>query len=404
MSHESFDDDLLAEEVGVDQDLRPVINATGVLLHTNLGRAPLGEELLAETARILRGYTDLEFDLETGRRGDRNRKVTASLARLVGAQHAVVVNNNAAAVLLVIQALAQGKEVIVSRGELVEIGGQFRIPDVISSAGGRLVEVGATNSTTIEDITRAITPATALLLKAHRSNFTIEGENREVSLPELVALGRRHGVPVYYDLGSGLLDQDSAEEPGIRTALEQGVDLVSFSGDKLLGGPQAGVVVGRADLIATLAKHPLMRALRVGKLTIVGLQALCRAHAGSAVPSPLHAFLRCSSEELQAKAQSLAQAFTAQGLPCSVMADQGSFGGGSLPGAQIPSFAVRLELANDKADSIERLWRELMRGATPVVSILRQGKIVFNVLTLFADEIPLVVQATVQAQARLRGV
>ncbi|HLL85226.1 MAG TPA: L-seryl-tRNA(Sec) selenium transferase, partial [Longimicrobium sp.] len=257
--------------------LRRVINATGVVLHTNLGRAPLAREALERVLAVSGGYSNLEYDLDEGERGSRYAPLLGLLSELTGAKASVVVNNNAAAVLLVLSALASGKECIVSRGELVEIGGGFRVPDVMRQSNAKLVEVGTTNRTRLRDYENAITPDTALLVKIHRSNFAQVGFTEEVPASELCALGRARGIPVYEDLGSGNLVPLTAPgltpEPTVKSSVDAGVDVVSFSGDKLLGGPQAGVIVGRPDLVAKIRSHPLNRAVRVDKMTVAAMEA-----------------------------------------------------------------------------------------------------------------------------------
>ncbi|HWN70931.1 MAG TPA: L-seryl-tRNA(Sec) selenium transferase, partial [Haliangium sp.] len=273
--------------------LRPVINATGVVIHTNLGRAPLGQAAIEHLCAVAAGYSNLEYDLDAGSRGSRHGHVTAALAALTGAEDAVVVNNNAAAVMLALAALASGREVIVSRGELVEIGGSFRIPDVMRMSGAELVEVGTTNKTRLSDYEQAVRDRTGLLLKVHRSNFAIIGFTEEASAAELAALGQRAGVPTMVDLGSGLLLEPAElqsmglpPEPGPRAVIAAGVDVVCFSGDKLLGGPQAGILCGSARVIARLRAHPLMRALRPDKLTLAALDATLAAYRDRRAAGP----------------------------------------------------------------------------------------------------------------------
>ncbi len=273
--------------------LRPLVNATGVILHTNLGRAPLGTDALADTVAITRGYSNLEYDADAGERGSRNAHAASLLAEMCAAEAGLVVNNGAAAVLLALAALARGREVVVSRGELVEIGGGFRVPEIMSESGCRLVEVGTTNRTRASDYAEAVGPGTALVLKVHASNYRMVGFTEAAPIEELTGLG----VPVMVDAGSGLLDEQTPwlatrptwlrDEPGIRQAVAAGAGLVTFSGDKLLGGPQAGIIVGRADLVATVARHPLARAMRAGKLTLAALQAVALAYVsgdGAAIP------------------------------------------------------------------------------------------------------------------------
>jgi L-seryl-tRNA(Ser) seleniumtransferase len=343
-----------AERLG---GLVPVINATGVLIHTNLGRAPLGPEQLDAVVRVAGGYSSLEFDVMEGRRGDRYRHARSSIAELTGAEDALVVNNCAAAVLLALTTLCAGREVLISRGELVEIGGEFRIPDVMAASGARLVEVGTTNRTHLADFERAITPETAAVLKVHPSNFRVVGFTSSVAARDLARLARGRGLPFVHDLGSGLvtapdLDWDGRAgwegEPLVGQAIEDGADLVTFSGDKLLGGPQAGIVTGRADLVARLAKSPLLRALRVDKMTLAALEATLALHLeGRASSIPTWEMAATAPEELERRARALAAA-VGEGL---AGAGAGSSkveatplrsvaGGGSLPGAALRSWGV----------------------------------------------------------------
>ncbi len=318
-----------------------MINATGVVLHTNLGRAPLAAEARVAIDDVARGYANLEYDLARGERGSRHDHLRALLRELTGAEDAIVANNNAAATVLGLAALASGREVIVSRGELIEIGGSFRLPEILAMSGGRLVEVGTTNKTHARDYAAAITPATALLLKVHRSNFAMVGFTAEVELAELVALGRARGVATMIDLGSGaLLDRATQrafglpDEPTVADAVASGADLVTFSGDKLLGGPQAGLAVGRAAAVAASRAHPLMRVLRPDKLTLAGLAAtLALYRAGRAHDAvPIAAMLGASSATLRARAEALAAAIGAvTEVAVAVEPCASAVGGGAMP-------------------------------------------------------------------------
>ena len=326
--------------------LRPVINATGVLLHTNLGRAPIGEAALADALTIGRASTNLEYDLDAGARGSRHGHAGALLAAACGAEAGLVVNNNAAAVLLTLAALARDHEVLVSRGELVEIGGGFRVPEIMAESGCRLVEVGTTNRTRRSDYAAAMTPDVALVLKVHASNYRMVGFTETTAVDELVTLG----VPVMVDAGSGLLDDATPwlahrpawlhDEPGVRQALEAGAVAVTFSGDKLLGGPQAGIIVGRADVVATIARHPLARATRADKLTLAILQSVALAYlAGDASAIPLWRMATTTVDDLRRRAQAIADAITG----AKVVETEAVAGGGSLPGLVIPSIGVAVE-------------------------------------------------------------
>jgi L-seryl-tRNA(Ser) seleniumtransferase len=327
--------------------LRPVVNATGVIVHTNLGRAPIGDDALAAARAIGRGYSNLEYRMDDGERGSRQEHAGSLLARACGAEAGLVVNNNAAAVLLSLAALARGRGVVVSRGELVEIGGGFRVPEIMAESGCRLVEVGTTNRTRPSDYVAAVGSDTALVLKVHASNYRMVGFVESAPVAELTSLG----PPVMVDAGSGLLDETTPwlphrpawlrDEPGIRQAVDAGAALVTFSGDKLLGGPQAGVVVGRSDLVAALAAHPLARAMRADKLTLAGLQAVAFSYlSGDATTIPLWRMATVPLDELAARAESIAASFPA----AKVVDTEAVAGGGSLPGLTIPSVGVAVEV------------------------------------------------------------
>ena len=332
--------------------LQPVINATGVIVHTNLGRAPLGSAPLEAVGKVASGYSNLEFRLDRGTRGSRHEHAGSLLARACGAEAALVVNNNAAAVLLVLAALARGRDVIVSRGELVEIGGGFRLPDVMAESGARLVEVGTTNRTRASDYERAMTPETALILRVHASNYRMIGFVESAPVESLVALG----PPVVVDIGSGLLDEATPwlaerpawlrDEPGARQCLEAGAGLVTFSGDKLLGGPQAGVIAGRADLVALVARHPLARAVRADKMALAALQSVALAYlAGDGDAIPLWRMAAAPVGLLRERAEALAAAVAG----AKVVDTEAVAGGGSLPGLTIPSCGVSVEVPDADA-------------------------------------------------------
>ncbi|MDX6473812.1 MAG: L-seryl-tRNA(Ser) seleniumtransferase, partial [Gaiellaceae bacterium] len=339
--------------------LRRVLNATGVIVHTNLGRAPLAEEAIARVVEISRGYSNLELDLSAGARGSRQDHVAALLRRLTGADAALVVNNNAAAVLLALAALGEGREVVVSRGELIEIGDGFRIPDVLARSGARLVEVGSTNRTRAKDYDKAVGPDTALLLRVHQSNFRVVGFTELPRLEELAAVARRHGVPLVDDLGSGVL-VELPGEPSAKESLAAGSDLVCFSGDKLLGGPQAGIVVGRADLVERLRRHPLQRAMRADKLTLAALEGTLQLYLESPERIPVLRMLAQDIETVRARAERLAA--LAGGT---VEETIGRVGGGALPLAELASYACAVE---------ESLAEPLRRGEPPVLGVVRDGK------------------------------
>ncbi len=347
--------------------LRRVLNATGVVVHTNLGRAPLAAEALAHVADVARGYSNLEYDLSSGSRGSRQDHLAAVLRRLTGAEAALVVNNNAGAVLLALAALAEGREVVVSRGELIEIGDGFRIPDVLARSGARLVEVGTTNRTRTADYERAVGPETALLLRVHQSNFRLVGFTEQPRLAELAAVARRHELPLVDDLGSGSL-VELPGEPTARESLAAGADLVCFSGDKLLGGPQAGIVVGRADLVERLRRHPLQRALRIDKLSLAALEATLLLYLDAPERVPALRMVRQDAAAVRARAERLAEATGGE-----VEETTGRVGGGALPLAELPSFACALE---------EPLAAPLRAGEPPVVGVVRDGKLLLDCLTL----------------------
>jgi L-seryl-tRNA(Ser) seleniumtransferase len=361
--------------------LRRVLNATGVIVHTNLGRAPLAAEAIARVEEVARGYSNLEYDLSAGTRGSRQDHVADILRRLTGAEAALVVNNNAAAVLLALAALAEGREVLVSRGELIEIGDGFRIPDVLARSGAHLCEVGTTNRTRAADYESAIGDATALLLRVHQSNFRVVGFTELPTLQQLAAVARRHELPLVDDLGSGVL-VELAGEPSAKESLAAGADLVTFSGDKLLGGPQAGIVVGRADLVERLRRHPLQRALRADKLTLAALEGTLALYLDSPERIPVLRMLH--DENVRARADRLASLTGG-----SVEETVARVGGGALPLAELPSFACALE---------EELATPLRFGDPPVVGIVRDGKLLLDCRTLADNEVDEVAAAVAAAR------
>jgi len=370
--------------------LQRVLNATGVLLHTNLGRAPLAEEAQEAVLRAA-GSCNLELDLGSGSRGSRLDHVVGLLQRITGAESAVVVNNNAAAVLLALSALAAGREVVVARSEQVEIGGSFRMPDVMRAAGVRLVEVGTTNRVRLSDYESAVGPDTALILKVHRSNFRLVGFVSDVSPRELVALGRAAAVPVVYDLGSGALvdlrDRGLPYEPTVQEAVRDGCDLVLFSGDKLLGGPQAGVGVGREALVHRMRTHPLYRAVRADKLDLAALEATLRLYLDPETAwkrVPVLRMLSAGEEELRARAEGLARSLSDRGLlHAQAVRSEAEAGGGSLPGTALPSWAVRLKAEGMSADEVA----SRLRSATPpVLARIQDGAVLLDLRSVLPED------------------
>ena len=377
--------------------LRPslvrVINATGVIVHTNLGRAPLSAAALARIAEVAGAYTNLEYDLARGARGRRDTHAERLLVRLTGAEAAVVVNNNAAATMVMLAALAAGREVIISRGELVEIGGGFRVPDVMAQSGAILREVGTTNRTRAADYAAAISDRTALILRVHPSNFRIEGFTERPSLEELVALGRRFSVPVAEDLGSGWLGwPDRAtlpaplrDEPIVSESIAAGADVVCFSGDKLLGGPQAGILAGRTGTLDAIRRHPLMRALRVDKLTYAALEATLEAHAiGKGLDAvPVLRMLALTADGIAGRASRIAGALLASGWRAEVIDGVSTIGGGSAPQSQIPTRLLAISRDGLSADDLDARLRAL---DPPVVARIADDRVVLDLRTVDARD------------------
>jgi len=400
------DDDVLAGRAAriVAERMRPslrrVVNATGIIVHTNLGRSVLSDAALRAAIQVGGNYSTLEYDVDSGERGSRHTHVEQLICDLTGAEAAMAVNNNAAAVLLAIAGLASRKEAIVSRGQLVEIGGSFRIPDIMRQSGAKMVEVGATNKTHLRDYEAAITPKTGLLLKVHSSNFRVVGFTEEVSLEELAALGRAHGIPVYEDQGSGvLLDLRPfglPDEPTVRSSIEAGADLVSVSGDKLLGGPQAGILAGRRDIIERLKKHPLARALRLDKMTIAALEATLRLYLDprQAIEQiPTLRMLTADDDLVRARAHELAARVEgACGGACMVAAvpDVSRAGGGALPMADIPTTVVALQPLGMSANELEE---RLRLGEPCIVTRIKDGRVLVDPRTLTSPEETEVVDA-----------
>jgi len=371
--------------------LRRVVNATGVVLHTNLGRAPLAERAVARVAEVARGYTNLEYEIDERARGSRHEHVAGLLATLTGAEAAIVVNNGAAAVLVSLAALAAGREVVLSRGELVEIGGSFRVPDVMRASGARLVEVGTTNKTHARDYQAAIGVDTALLMKVHRSNFAMVGFTAEVPVAELAALGRGNGIPVLFDLGSGAIVDPATlatgipAEPTLGAQIAAGAAVVTCSGDKLLGGPQAGIICGAAPAIEKIKKHPLMRAVRPDKMTLAALEATLEIYRDgrAATEIPTLSMLAAPPQVLEARATRLAAALAG----AAVVPVMSAVGGGALPLAEPPSFAVALPGPADALDA------RLRAGDPPIVGRIAEGRLLLDVRTIAEHELDSVLLA-----------
>jgi len=376
--------------------LIPAINATGVVIHTNLGRAPLAAAAIMRLAEVARGYATLEYDVARGTRGRRDVHAEALLCRLTGAEAAVVVNNNAAATMIVLAALAQGREVIVSRGELVEIGGGFRVPDVMAQSGARLREVGTTNKTRASDYAAAISDQTALILRVHPSNFRIEGFTERPSVTELVTIGRKFNVAVAEDLGSGLLAGTETyptrtghvpdTEPTVAGSIADGVDVCCFSGDKLLGGPQAGIIVGRRAMVDRIRSHPLMRALRVDKLTYAALEATLAEYAAGRADQtvPVRRMLTLTAADIRARAERLAAAVAGvSGWRADLVNGASAVGGGSAPGVELPTCLVALAHATLSADAIEQ---RLRAADPPVIARIERDRVLLDLRTVAPDE------------------
>lgn len=362
--------------------LRTVLNATGVILHTNLGRSPLADEAARAACEVSVGYTNIELDTDSGHRGRRGRFLLELLADLAGAEDALVVNNNAGALMLTLSAIASGREVVVSRGELIEIGGAYRLPSIIAAGGASLVEVGTTNRTRLADYRSAISERTAALLKVHTSNYQVVGFTEEARLPELVLLGGETGISTVFDQGSGLLDERAgwiggappawlAGEPGVHQAVVAGADLVLFSGDKLFGGPQAGIVVGRSEIIARLARHPLARALRVDGATVAALTATAAMYAdGRGSEIPVWQMATSSFAELETRAQRVID--KVRGPSLTIEAGTSVLGAGSVPGASVPSPVI---IAAENAD---RVFSALLAGEPPVLARREAGRVIID--------------------------
>jgi L-seryl-tRNA(Ser) seleniumtransferase len=376
--------------------LRPVINATGVVIHTNLGRAPLHSSAIKHLIEVSKTYSNLEYDLDRGERGSRYTHIEEILCRLSGAESALVVNNNAGAVLLVLNTLAEGKEVIVSRGELVEIGGAFRIPDVMKRSGTLLREVGTTNRTHLSDYQKAIGPQTALLLKVHTSNFRVMGFASEVSLQDLVQLGREHQLPVVDDLGSGCLidltQYGLEKEPTVQEAIKTGVDAVTFSGDKLLGGPQAGIILGKKKFLDLFKINPLTRALRIDKLTLAALESTLLLYLDEKKTMeeiPTLRMLSLDTRRLKRRGRRLLKrlsGMTNKKMTFTLKEDVSQVGGGALPLQELPTIVVAIKPLDFSVNNLEE---NLRKGDPPIISRISKEELILDMRTVFDEEIPL---------------
>ncbi len=393
--------EILADESSL---LRPVINATGVLLHTGLGRAPLAAEAVAAVAAVAAGYCNLEIDLEDGRRGRRSSGIAGLLRELTGAEAATVVNNNAGATVLALRAMAAGREVIVSRGQLVEIGGSFRLPEIFEVSGARLREVGTTNKTRLSDYQRAIGPDTAAILRVHRSNFRIVGFTEEPPISDLAQMARSHGLWAIDDIGSGALGPGAppeiGDEPTVAQGLAAGADLVLFSGDKLLGGPQCGIILGKREAIGRIESDPLMRALRVDKMTLAALEATLRLavdpeHAVERIP--LWSMIAAPLSLLNARAEAIARAFRDEfALNAAVMPSESFIGGGSVPILPIPTAVVAVSppFPTLLESGSESAWAGMLRrGKPPIVARVQGGLVLFDMRTVTRGEEPYLLDA-----------
>jgi L-seryl-tRNA(Ser) seleniumtransferase len=375
--------------------LRHVINATGVVIHTNLGRSPLHPSAIQHLIDVSRAYSNLEYNLDRGERGSRYDHVEEILCRLSGAESAMVVNNNAGAVLLVLNTLAEGKEVVVSRGELVEIGGAFRIPDVMKRSHALLREIGTTNRTHLDDYQEAIGPQTALLLKVHTSNFRVLGFTSEVALPELIQLGKQHHLPVMEDLGSGCLVDLTRygllKEPTVQEVMKTGVDVVTFSGDKLLGGPQAGIILGNKEVLDLVKANPLTRALRIDKLTLAALESTLLLYLDEKKAMeeiPILQMLTYDRNRLKRKGKRLLKRLARiNGIEAALKEDVSQVGGGSLPLQELPTLVIAIRPLSFSVNDFER---NLRIGNPPIVSRISKEELILDLRTIFDEEIPLI--------------
>lgn len=391
-----------------ERSLKPILNGSGIIIHTNLGRAPYGEELLEEVFDVLKGYNNLEFNLEKGSRGQRNDHASEILKYLTGAEDVVIVNNNAAAVMLILRAFGRGKEAIVSRGELIEIGGSFRIPEIMAASDCGMVEVGATNKTNVVDYEKAINENTALLFKTHTSNYVIRGFTQELSLEELSGLGKKHTIPTVYDIGSGLLRKVDKEalknEPDVKQALASGVDMICFSGDKLLGGPQSGIIAGKKEFVQKLKKEPMMRALRVGKTTLAILEKACSYYLNDKdlfKHNVLFRTLNRPNAEIKNSSEYLQSLLTKKNISSTIESSKGQYGGGTLPDLELDSYSIKLELGKGKSTG-KQFYHELLNQKPALLANLKSGSIFIDLLCLQEKDLDEVAALIKKAYKKMR--
>lgn len=377
-----------------EKSLKPVLNATGIILHTNLGRAPLGKMVLKAIEPIIDGYSNLEFDLQMGKRGQRDTHISELIKFVTKAEDAIVVNNNAAGVFLTLKTFAQRKEVIISRGELIEIGGSFRIPEIMKASGAKMVEVGTTNRTHLADYENAITERTKIILKVHKSNYYVGGFAEEVELKALSKLAKKHNLISVFDIGSGLLQKPEGinlkNEPDVRNSLKSGVDIITFSCDKILGGPQAGIIAGKKELISKIAKSPLMRTLRVGKMTIAALSSVLTLYLKAEnLQANLPVFQMLNRKKLYLKklAERLKSEFEKYNVKSKILKTKARCGGGTLPEIKIDSFSVMLISPENCKNFAENVFKNLLKLNLPILAILREGDLHFDVLTIYENDI-----------------
>lgn len=382
-----------------------VVNATGVVLHTNLGRAGLSPSACSNVMKIAKGYSTLEYNVKKGARGSRHSHVESLLCKITGAEAAMVVNNNAAATMLCLSAMAEGKEVIVSRGELVEIGGSFRIPDIMARSGAKLIEVGTTNKTKLTDYKRAVSEETAAIMKVHTSNYRIVGFTAEASLEELTALGKETNLPVIYDMGSGLLVDLSAygiKEPTVGESLKTGIDVILFSGDKLMGGPQAGIIAGKKRFINQMKTHPLARVVRIDKMTLAALESTCRTYLDPEKALEEIPALRMLTEDVSSmkrRGEELKALLNGSKLfRCQVVEATGQVGGGSAPTTELAGIAVKIE-TDLPAEKIERLLR---KNSVPIIARIIRDAVHFDMRTVSDEELPVIAEAMTAIETSIR--